>query len=195
MVPTKHGRSSPKSGSSPVNLLCRKRAITGSRRRYSITCWCGRAADVDCLCCNLVNPHYERIGRFVASYDAINYLPVLHHQLTRCTATFASMQTSLGSWLCVINNALESVAEKSQLSKIDEAQPKCFELHTSNNTSNNIQITEGLLEVRIRLAGGIDAHSFADNHCGVGVAFRVHSIDARSDQLDRSDILRLVCRR
>ena len=34
------------------------------------------------------------------------------------------MQTSLGSWLCVINNALESVAEKPQLSKIGAAQPK-----------------------------------------------------------------------
>src|SRR6516162_5169758 len=51
-------------------------------RVYSITCRRGRAADVDCLCCNLVNPHYERIGRFLASYEAINYLPVHHHQLT-----------------------------------------------------------------------------------------------------------------
>ena len=63
------------------------------------------------MCCNLVNPHYEGIGRFLASYDAINY-----------------------SWLCVINNALESVAEKSQLSKIgaapaENALTPIFKLH------------------------------------------------------------------
>jgi hypothetical protein len=35
--------------------------------------------------------------------------------------TFASMPTSVDSWLFVINNALESAAEKPQLSKIGAA--------------------------------------------------------------------------
>jgi len=77
-----------------MSALCHIRKST----TVFITCWRGRAADVDCLCCNLVNPHYERIGRLLASYDAINY-----------------------SWLCVLNNALESDAEKPQLSKIGAA--------------------------------------------------------------------------
>jgi hypothetical protein len=49
--------------------------------------------------------------------------------------------------LCVINNALESGAEKPQLSKNRRGPSrKRFDF--------NLQVADGLLEVRIRLAGG-----------------------------------------
>ena len=130
-------RFDPTSGHGSTRRACPLSAIAGSRRRYSITCRRGRAADVDCLCCNLVNPHYERIGRFLASYDAINYLRVLHHQLTRCTATFASMQTSLASWLCVINKRTRKCCGEITAVKNRRGPSRNALTPSSNNRSSN----------------------------------------------------------
>jgi hypothetical protein len=74
-----------------------------------------------------LTPIYRRIGQFLASDDATNYLPVLHYQLTRCTATFAPMQISLGAGYVPSTAGSKALRRNHSYQKSARPQPKCFD--------------------------------------------------------------------